>query len=141
VFHLTIIDGNRDTYYINKWGVQVIKSKVYIWLIEAVIIFIFLLFYWGGVFSIHSFTSGAILSLAGVILVPISILFDYLTKKLPLLFYLPLSFLVHLGSSILIYLGALGWILVILYGGLFWLIDGIFKWKQINKNANVTTSK
>jgi hypothetical protein len=102
VFHLTIVDGNRDTYYINKWGVQVIKSKVYIWLIEAVIIFIFLLFYWGGVFSIHSFTSGAILSLAGVILVPISILFDYLTKKLPLLFYLPLSFLVHLGSSILI---------------------------------------
>jgi hypothetical protein len=119
----------------------VIKSKVYIWLIEAVIIFIFLLFYWGGVFSIHSFTSGAILSLAGVILVPISILFDYLTKKLPLLFYLPFSFLVHLGSSILFYLGALGWILVILYGGLFWLIDGIFKWKQSNKNTNVTTSK
>ncbi|MXQ55456.1 hypothetical protein [Shimazuella alba] len=110
-----------------------IKSKVYTWLIQVAIIFIFIFFYWGGVFSINVFTSGAILSLAGIILVPISILFDYLTKKLPLLYYLSLSFLIHLGSSMLIFLDSLGWILVNLYGGLFWSIDGIFKWKQSNK--------
>lgn len=101
-----------------------IKHKIYTWLIQSVVIFLFLSIYWGEV------TFSFLVSFAGIILIPFSLLSEYLTKRLSLGFRLALSFVIHTGVSIVFFLSSQGWILSILYGLLYWIIDEVMKLRQ-----------
>lgn len=114
------------------------KRKIYAWLFQSLIIFIFLSIYWGGMFfgSTLALFSGALISIAGIILLPFSILSDLLTKRFSLGVKLLSSFVIHVGVSLAIFLSAQGWILAVLYGVLYWVFDLVFKKKQDKKRTD-----
>lgn len=102
---------------------MMIKRKLLAWLIQSVITFIVLSLNWG----VH-FTT-LLLSLAGVVLLPFSVLSDYVTKRLSNAYRAAVAALIHIGVSIGLFLAGQGWILVVLYGGGLWLADEAIRWK------------
>lgn len=115
------------------------KRKTYAWLFQSLIIFIFLSIYWGGMFfgSILALFSGVLISMAGIVLLPFSILSDSLTKRFSPVVQLLISFVIHVGISLAIFLAAQGWILALLYGFLYWVFDlGLKKRKHDNKKTD-----
>lgn len=102
---------------------MMIKRKLLAWLIQSVITFIVLSLNWG----VH-FTT-LLLSLAGVVLLPFSVLSDYVTKRLSNAYRAAVAAFIHIGVSIGLFLVGQGWILVVLYGGGLWLADEAIRWK------------
>ncbi|MCH5584376.1 hypothetical protein MK805_05250 [Shimazuella sp. AN120528] len=109
-----------------------IKRKIYAWLLQSLVIFLFLSIYWGGGLftSFLGLFSGFLLSISGIILLPFSILIDFFTKRLSSALQVFVSFFLHIGVSIAFFLAAQGWMFALLFGFLYWLLDVGLKWKQ-----------
>jgi hypothetical protein len=61
---------------------------------------------------------------------------DLLTKRFSSGVQLFISFVILVGASFAIFLAAQGWILAVLYGFLYWMIDLVLKMRQDNKRTD-----
>jgi hypothetical protein len=108
------------------------KRKIYSWLLQSVAVFIFLSIYWKAYIfsSVLILLPSFFLSLVGIIILPFSVLSDFITKRLPPGFRILVAFVIHVGVGLLFFLASQGWILALLIGTLYWLFDELIRWKQ-----------
>jgi hypothetical protein len=111
------------------------KRKIFAWVFQSIVIFLLFSIYFGGSFytSFFALVSGFLLSIAGIVVLPFSLLSDYVTKQFSIGYRLILSFIIHVGVGISVFVAAQGWVLSILYGFLYWLFDEFIKVRQKNK--------
>jgi hypothetical protein len=105
-----------------------IKYKFYAFIIQFIIVLIFLMFNWGGQFLFIPYILINI-GLTGVILIPFSMLSDLIYKRLNRWIALPIACLIHLGASTWFSVASQGLVLSMLIGGSFWLADESIKWR------------
>jgi hypothetical protein len=110
------------------------KRKIFAWVFQSIVIFLLFSFYFGGSFytSFFALVSGFLLSIAGIVVLPFSLLSDYVTKQFSMGYRLIFSFVIHVGVGIVVFVTAQGWVLSVLYGFLYWLSDEIIKIRQKN---------
>ncbi|WP_037464957.1 hypothetical protein [Shimazuella kribbensis] len=111
------------------------KRKILAWVFQSVVIFLLFSFYFGGVFytSFFALVSGFLLSIAGIVVLPFSLLSDYATKRFSNGYRFIVTFILHVGVGIAVFVAAQGWVLSILYGFLYWLFDESIKVWQTNR--------